>query len=241
MIRSARTTTSYDQTKNYKCLLRATVGSSLPHFLGWAYAIILEGEDNLLLKKLTKKQKMILLVGLAVLLLGGVAYAFLRPDKKSETAVYPEQPSSEQSTNGDATDQSKTSTTGGASSTGQSGSTSGSSTTINPPQGQASHTVISKSADAQAENSPNIEVTCITTAGNNCVVRLTSPSGQVTTINNSYDDKKGNFIFNWNASSYALGSWKMELVASRDGKEASSNIGPLEIKPWRIDWSLVFC
>lgn len=184
-----------------------------------------------MLKKLSKNQKIGLIIAVVVVLLGAGAFAFYKSNDKSSNTAYPESPTAEQVANGSP--ETKYSTTGGGSESESSNTTTPSTSTspVKAPQGQASHTIVSKSADAQAENSPNIEVTCITSAGNTCIVRLTSPSGQVSTINNSYDDKAGNFIFNWSAKSYATGNWKMELVATKNGQEASTNIGPLVVQP----------
>lgn len=174
----------------------------------------------------------LILAGLAIMVIAGGGFVFWKHYHSRSTVSNTVDPATGQPTS----PASKNSAAKGSGSDSQqtkvtSPATTAASSSLTAPQGQASHTIISKSAKDDAENSPNLEVTCLTASSNSCVVRLTSPSGQISTINNTYDDHNGNLIFDWNAKDYQVGSWKMELVASKSGQEATTNIGPLEVTP----------
>ncbi len=180
-----------------------------------------------MLKKLTSKQQTllpVLLLMLAVLALG----VFFKTRQHPAAVVNPSRRDKAQSSTS-SSQPAKTSSTGTPG--GQTATSSQANSALAAPQGQASHTIVSKSAADQAENSPRVEVTCLTGAANDCVVRLTSPSNDVIVVKNNYSDHQGNFIFEFNAKNYQLGKWQMELVATKDGQEAVTNIGPLEVTP----------
>ncbi len=191
-----------------------------------------------MLKKLTHKQRIFALGGLAALVVvaGTALVITARSQNKAASTTVNPSGSTASSPNDTSTAKGSSGSSAPAATSSQlakqsSPTTAAASSTLTAPQGQANHTIVSKSAGEQAENSPNMEVTCLTSSGNNCVVRLTSPKGQVSIINNTHNDKQGNFIFDWSAKSYETGSWKMELVASRDGQEAAVSIGPLQVTP----------
>lgn len=185
--------------------------------------------------KLVHKQRLLLAGGIAALALAGIIIVVILTHHSPSKTISPITPGSSSTPSTTSSPSSTGSTAKGAGSTPTTPSKQSSPTTtaasgdLTAPQGQASHTVVSKSAGDQADNSPNLDVVCLTSSANSCVVRLTSPKDKITTIQATQNDHQGSFIFYWNVKDYEIGTWKMELVASRNGQEAATNIGPLEV------------
>lgn len=188
-------------------------------------------------KKLSLKNRRLLLAGAAIVVVGGgLGLAYLRHrttpaktatvtpmgpetpqvDKTQPTADNPSSPPT-QAANSPAlaTDQTKTDASLGS----PSGQLAG---TQPPPNG---------STAAVTRAAPSLSATCLTLAGATCVVQLTDPNGATATVNPSSNNDQGNFTFSWSAGGYATGTWQVKLVATKAGQTGTANIGPLTVEP----------
>jgi cytoskeletal protein RodZ len=197
------------------------------------------GEEKIKLLRRFKQNKrlMILTIGLVAVILAAIAVLALTRGKKLDnstgtvTPKGPQADSSQSASQGDNSQGSSQTGSNTSSSNNLPTDTSGQSAPLTAPSGQPNHTIASKSAPDQDEKSPNIEVNCLTLASATCVLQLTSPGGQVSSLSASSHDGQGGFIFNFSVKNYATGTWKMELMATKDGKSANTKLPNLQVEP----------
>jgi activator of HSP90 ATPase len=98
------------------------------------------------------------------------------------------------------------------------------SSTLAKPTGQLYNTNPVKRTDT-------VESTCQTVFGAKCGLQLTGSSGTIVTVTPINVDNSGSTLIEWKPSSYGVadGTWKVQLLATKDGQSSLSDAYNLTI------------
>ena len=79
----------------------------------------------------------------------------------------------------------------------------------------------------------NIETTCQTVTGASCDLSVTGPDGTVKLLGAKPADQNGAVLFEWQPKQlgFSAGSWKLALVATKDGASTSGDSYNLTVNP----------
>lgn len=186
------------------------------------------------MRKLNKHQQLLIGASIAMTFaLAGFGYAVTRHVKQTAVTVTPATfPSQNNSTGKDTTVHAGPGTEASPTGTPALQITNPdhpATSTLAKPLGQ----ILNNSAIRQSDESTAMESTCRSVAGAVCYVRA-QMAGTTIILSDSKTIPEGSsdgVIFDWDAKKLSVGTWQVQLVASKNGQTSLSDSATLEVKP----------